>query len=217
MLQLLREAILKGEFKPGERLVQEELANALKVSRMPVREALRKLEMEGLVIIEPHRGAIVKGFQIEDIVEIYRLRTELEKIAVELSVERMTESDIAQLESLVLAMEELEDVNQFVQANVEFHKSLIKHCPWNRLLSFIEILWNGFPQHTPQVIPGQMAMSKQEHKEIMAAVRERDAQKAAQLLAAHIKRTGEQLIEKVLEDRKMEEQGQERKLIGTEE
>lgn len=197
---ILREAILKGEFEPGERLVQEELAKALKVSRMPIREALRKLEAEGLLTIEPHRGAVVKGFHIEDIIEIYELRAQFERMAVEQSVERMSEEDIAKLEELVLKMDGITDTEEFVEANIAFHKTLVKGCSWNRLLTFIGTLWNGFPQQTPHIITGQLITSKKEHKEILEAVKQKDAKKAAQLLAEHVQRTGRELVKKMKEN-----------------
>lgn len=112
---VLRKAILQGDFKPGQRLKQSELADSLGVSRMPVREALRKLELEGLVILEPHKGAIVKSIQIEDILEIYELRSQLEKMAVELSVEGLVEDDIKQLKKLADKMESADELDEFVQ------------------------------------------------------------------------------------------------------
>src|SRR5699024_9343417 len=79
---VLRKAILKGEFKAGERLVQTELAERIGVSRMPIREALRTLEIEGLVKLEPHKGAVVREISKEDITEIYELRSILEPLAL---------------------------------------------------------------------------------------------------------------------------------------
>ena len=102
---LLREAILKGDFKPGDRLKQADLADAMGVSRMPIREAFQKLEAEGLIKLEPHKGAVVKSIQVEDIEEIYALRAKLEKMAVYQSVENLTEDDHKQLSTLVEQME----------------------------------------------------------------------------------------------------------------
>ncbi|MEB3103626.1 GntR family transcriptional regulator [Ferviditalea candida] len=195
--RVIRNAILRGEFQPGERLVQEELAQALKVSRMPVREALHKLESEGLVILEPHRGAIVKKVDVEDLDEIYYLRSQLEKMAVELSVPRMTLDDIAKLEELLQRMEGIDDVERFVEANIEFHKLLVKYCAWKRLLNFIETLWNGLPQQTPHFLEGQLEISNREHREIVEAVKVKDSAKAGQLLSEHILRTGRELMKKI--------------------
>lgn len=198
---VLRKAILQGDFEPGERLIQEELASELEVSRMPIREALRKLETEGLIELVPHRGAIVKPLNIEDVEEIYTLRATLEKLAVSKSVSRTTPEDIQRMEYLVGQMKMTNDAEVFVDLNVEYHRLLMKHCPWNRLLSFIETLWNGFPQQTPDMLPGQMELSNQEHDEMLQAVKDGDADKAASLISHHIERTGRYLIESLRKSR----------------
>lgn len=195
--RVLREAILRGDIPPGERLVQEELANSLGVSRMPVREALRKLEIEGLISIEPHRGAIVKSLNVEDIEEIYKLRSQFEKMAVEESVKNINDSVIKELERLVTQMENAKEAEEFVEANIAFHNLLMSRCAWKRLLFFIETLWNGFPQQTPHILTEQMRRSNQEHKEILEAVKNGDPQKAAELVSRHIGRTGNELVEKM--------------------
>lgn len=194
---VLRKAILQGDLEPGERLIQEELATALGVSRMPVREALRKLEIEGLIELVPHRGAIVKSLNIEDVEEIYVLRATLERLAVKGSVEKMKEEDIKRLEFLTSSMKGAGDPEDFVEANIEFHRLLMKHCSWGRLLSFIETLWNGFPQQTPHMLPNQVYLSNKEHDEILEAVKTCQSEKAADLLYDHIYRTGQMLLESI--------------------
>jgi DNA-binding GntR family transcriptional regulator len=191
---VLRKAILRGDFIPGERLLQADLATALGVSRIPVREALLKLEAEGLIEFEPHRGAVVKALDVEDIKEIYELRSLLEKIAVEQSIGHLKEEEIVELERYVSQMEEAKGVDVFVEANIKFHRLLIKNCPWSRLLSFIETLWNGFPQQTPHLLTDQMDISNQEHQDILEAVKEKNERKAAKLVYEHIKRTGNTLV-----------------------
>src|SRR5690625_146717 len=87
---VLRKAILKGELKAGEKLVQSELAEVIGVSRMPIREALRTLEIERLITIEPHKGAVVRSISKHDIEEIYELRTILEPLALRKSVRNLS-------------------------------------------------------------------------------------------------------------------------------
>ncbi|NEU31385.1 GntR family transcriptional regulator [bacterium LRH843] len=197
---ILREAILRGDFEQGERLVQSELAAALGVSRMPIREALRKLESEGLVTLEPHRGAIVRSIKIKDVVEIYGLRSQMEKMAVELSIDLFTDEDIQKLEASIFKMEHARDVDEFIQENIEFHRLLISRCPWERLLSFIQTLWNGFPQYTPHFIAGQIETSNEEHRTILTAIKEKDTKKVSLLVEDHIKKTGEKLVNSLLEE-----------------
>lgn len=202
---ILREAIIRGDFKPGERLKQSDLAEKMGVSRMPVREAFRKLESEGLIILEPHKGAVVKSINIEDIEEIYSLRAELEKMAVKKSIDLLTENDLKELAFLVDRMESANDVDEFIQYNIDFHRLLVKRCTWERLNSFIGMLWSGFPQQTPHLIQGQMETSNVEHREILEAVLRRDKETASTLVSKHIFRTGEQLILSLLEDKKSRE------------
>lgn len=199
---VLRKAILNGDFKPGERLKQSELAEQLGVSRMPVREALRKLESEGLVILEPHKGAIVKSIQIEDVREIYELRAKLESMAIEQSMAYFDEEDYKQLKELVEKMENTDDIEQYVQLNIEFHQLLIKKCPWQRLLSFIETLWNGFPQETPHFLSGQTERSKEEHRKILSAILAGNKKQASDALAKHILNTGSKFIERLRASKK---------------
>ncbi|MDR6123080.1 DNA-binding GntR family transcriptional regulator [Bacillus sp. SLBN-46] len=191
---LIRQAILKGDFKPGERLKQADLADAMGVSRMPIREAFQKLEAEGLIKLEPHKGAVVKSIHVGDIEEIYALRAELEKMAVYQSIEHLTDEDIKQLTVLVEQMELSEDVDEFINYNIEFHRLLIKRCTWERLNSFISTLWNGLPQQTPHILHGQKDTSNIEHRSILNAVMNKDKETAANLVSNHISRTGNMLV-----------------------
>ncbi|MBG9653978.1 GntR family transcriptional regulator [Cytobacillus firmus] len=199
---VIREAIIRGDFKPGERLKQSDLAEKMGVSRMPVREAFRKLESEGLIKLEPHKGAVVKSISIKDIEEIYALRSELEKMAVYQSVDLLTDEDITQLSSLVAEMERADDADTFVQYNIDFHRLLVKRCNWERLNSFIGTLWNGLPQQTPHLLTGQIETSNTEHRKILEAVVKKDKETAADLVSEHIYRTGESLIESLKKEGK---------------
>lgn len=196
---VIRKAIFDGSLKPGERLIQEDLAEVLGVSRMPVREAIYKLEMEGLIKVTSNGGAIVKSLNVEDIEEIYKIRATLEKMAVFKSIKGLQPEDVLELEKLVKKMEKTTKPEVFVQANIEFHKLLIKYCPWDRLLSFIETLWNGFPQQTPTIIQNQISNSNKEHIEILNAVRAKDPVLASVLIEEHITRTGDAIVQSLRE------------------
>jgi DNA-binding GntR family transcriptional regulator len=200
----LREAILKREFKPGERLVQEELAEAMGVSRMPVREALRQLEKEGLVTLEPHKGAIVTPVTPDDIEEIYHLRAVLEAMAVARSLPHLTAEDKRALRQLADDMEQAaanQDVEQFVEKNAEFHRLMRKGCNWRRAHMILEMLWHGFPPHTPGLLPGQMERSVAEHKEMLELIEKGDASQIQQVIQKHILRTGAAFKEHLVEAR----------------
>ncbi|MDQ0269692.1 GntR family transcriptional regulator [Cytobacillus purgationiresistens] len=197
---VIREAIIKGQFKPGERLKQSDLAEKLGVSRMPIREALRKLETEGLITLVPHKGAIVKTIKHEDIKEVYALRAELEKMALLQSADTLSRADLEEISKMVDLMDEATDVNQFVERNIEFHRLLLQQCKWKRLNTFIDTLWNGLPQQTPHLITGQSETSNVEHRRILEALKREDKEAAAEILSNHILRTGETLIKNLKSD-----------------
>lgn len=191
---VLRQAILKGDFKPGERLVQTELADQIGVSRMPIREALRTLELEGLIIMEPHKGAVVREIKKEDIQEIYELRSMLEALALKKSMEHFSKADMDALSAYHQSMLQTSSNEEYVDYNAKFHDVLVSRCKSSRLLSFIETVSHGFALDTPQIIPGQIQKSNKEHANILKAIEEKDADNAADFLAQHIRRTGEELL-----------------------
>ena len=122
----LRKAILNGTLQRGDRLIQEEWAEKLNVSRMPIREALTQLQLEGLVDMVPNRGAVVTPITREDIEEIYQLRAFLEGLAAEMSLPYLTIEDKQQLEEILLEMETLEissETNEeYIRLNNSFHE-----------------------------------------------------------------------------------------------
>ncbi|WP_174614468.1 GntR family transcriptional regulator [Virgibacillus ihumii] len=192
---VLRRAILKGDFKPGERLVQSELAEQIGVSRMPIREALRTLETDGLVTLEPHKGAVVRSLKKEDIKEIYELRSVLEPLALKKGMGYFSNWDLKTLQSHHEAMKQAKSGEEYVEWNVSFHQLLFSRCQSPRLLSFIESISRGFAQDTPQLIPGQIQKSNKEHESILKAILDDETEKAGEYLKQHIKRTGEELLE----------------------
>jgi DNA-binding GntR family transcriptional regulator len=191
---VLRRAILKGDFKPGQRLVQTELAELTGVSRMPIREALRTLELEGLISMEPHKGAVVRPLKKEDILEIYELRAVLEPLGLKKSIANFTKQDIGNLTTYHESMLETNSAEEYVEINVDFHHLLFSRCRSPRLLGFIETISRGFAQDTPQIIPGQIEKSNQEHERILKEIKNKNPEKAASFLAEHIERTGKELI-----------------------
>lgn len=190
----IRKAILAGDFPPGQKLVQEQLAKQLGISRMPIREALKQLEIEGLVKIEPYRGAFVNEVDTEAIKENYVLRSELEKIALQKAFPFLTKKDVTDMEALVREMDETIDYETFIQTNIEFHHLLLKYCPWQRLSTFIQVLWNGYSQQTPEFLDGQMERSNEDHKKIVEALKNDKPEEAGLLLHDHIFFTGQRLI-----------------------
>ncbi|MDQ0163022.1 GntR family transcriptional regulator [Aeribacillus alveayuensis] len=140
----LREAILNGTLKKGDRVVQEEWASKLGVSRMPIREALQQLAVEGLVKIEPHKGAVATPITEEDIEEIYSIRTALESLAVVKSLPYLTDDDKKEIENILIKMESLNiaetNIDEYIHLHDQFHKCLRKRCPWQRVNSMVNRL-----------------------------------------------------------------------------
>ncbi|MER2090269.1 MAG: GntR family transcriptional regulator [Sporosarcina sp.] len=186
--RILREAIIKGQLKPGERLVQDELAKTLNVSRMPIREAIKQLAAEGYVTVEPHKGAVVKQFTIHELEEIYFLRAKFEPMAAAESLKLMSPQLVIQLRELNEKMKKTDDTDEYVQLNIQFHHLLIKDCPWGKLNSIIENLWTGFPQQTPHLLPNQIATSINEHDLMVEALANNNIELTCQLLEQHITR-----------------------------
>ncbi len=191
---ILRQAILKGELKPDERLVQADIADQLGVSRMPVREALKTLEMEGLVTLEPHKGAVVNSLTMDDINEIYELRTILEPFTLERSIPNLTLEDIMQLEDLHKKMQQTTDIETYVDLNNQFHNLSLSGAKSKRLHGLMARVSHGIAKDTPYVIPDQIEKSNVEHSKILDAVKEQDIKAACKEYADHISRTHTDLI-----------------------
>lgn len=186
--RILREAIIKGQLQPGERLVQDELAKTLNVSRMPIREAIKQLAAEGYVTVEPHKGAVVKQFTIHELEEIYFLRAKFEPLAAAESLKTMSSQLVNQLRNLNEKMKKTDDTDEYIQLNIQFHHLLIKDCPWGKLNNIIKNLWTGFPQQTPHLLPNQIATSISEHDLMVEALANNNIELTCQLLEQHITR-----------------------------
>ena len=123
----LRQAIITGEFAPGERLMEISLANRLGVSRTPVREAIRKLELEGFVVMIPRRGTYVADISIKDINEVYEIRTSLDVLAAGLAAERINDDELETLQRLLVEIgQHIEENNmdKIVEVDIAFHDVL---------------------------------------------------------------------------------------------
>jgi len=140
----LRNAILVGQLAPNQRLVEEDLATSMQTSRGPVRDALRMLENEGLVVRQSHRGAFVAELSTEDVFEIYSLREALESLAIKAVIKNATPGQIDELEKLVRAMDQMaqHSYNQFeaTDLDMEFHHTLCKISGHKRVLTAWEAL-----------------------------------------------------------------------------
>jgi DNA-binding GntR family transcriptional regulator len=138
--EVLREGILKGVFQPGERMRQDQLAEAIGVSRIPVRSALMQLESEGLITFNPYRGAVVNKLSSKEMREIYELRALLESHALRRAVEVMTPERLAHLEQLAIELNAIQDGEEFLTRRNEFYRELYDHDLQARTVGLIERL-----------------------------------------------------------------------------
>ena len=140
----LRSAILEGKLKSGQRLMEVQLAEQLGVSRTPVREAIRKLELEGLVVMLPRKGAYVANISVKDLMDVLEIRASLEGLGASLAAERRTEEDIKNLEEIEEEFEQAvitQDIDMLLKKDIEFHECIFKAANNKKLEKMINSLW----------------------------------------------------------------------------
>lgn len=189
----LREAIIRGQFTPGQRLREEQLASALEVSRGPVREALILLEAEHLVLVRRNRGAIVAPRTEEDLEEVYSLRVAIERLAVRWAAERATEEDLKQVQAMLdefrFALEGPVEEHEAAELDVRFHDAIYRAAHHRRLYA----LWSSLrPQVRVFLLrrnianPDWRPLMVSGHQEILDTLRARDAAAAMNCIADHL-------------------------------
>jgi DNA-binding GntR family transcriptional regulator len=194
----LRHAILSGRYRAGDHITEAQIAHQMRVSHGPVRQALRELESEDLLVIEPHRGAFVKSFTADDIREVYQFRSAIETAAVSLALDHLTETDFEHLERLIEHMRQssrASDLESLIELDLEFHRVLCARSgnqrmydAWLRLSSPIRLfLTMAVPRY---LSPHDTAES---HPPIVAALRRRDAQSAIRHMEHGVLAVGEQI------------------------
>ena len=187
--QAIREGILGGRYPLGSRLDQSGLAAALRTSMIPVREALRRLDAEGLVSISPRRGAFVTGLSPEELREIYLIRESLDDLAVKHAVPNLTARDLDGMQSLLREMDgatRAEDLERLLGLNREFHFLIYRAAGLPRLLQLITNLWDHYSLYARIYMPRHALTSNHDHQAIYDACVGRDAERAAHLTARHI-------------------------------
>jgi DNA-binding GntR family transcriptional regulator len=198
----LRDAITSGYLAPGERLQQEELANRLGVSRMPIREALKRLETEGLVTIHPYRGAVVAVLAVEELQEIYEIRIALETLATTLGIPKMTSEHIEHLRDIGRRMDDEADAQEWLMLNTAFHFGLYAPCGRRSLLDLIENQRHKSDRYLRMfaVKRDRTRHAQEEHWAIFEACEKREVEQAAQLLEHHLTSTVQSLSKALVQD-----------------
>jgi DNA-binding GntR family transcriptional regulator len=189
----LRGAILSGELAPGVRIRQEDLAEKFGASRIPVREALRMLVTDGLVIMVSNSGAWVSSLTQKECSEHYQIRERLEPLLLRYSMENLSSDDIAEAAALVEAMKNASDLEAFMTLDRQFHWLTYSRAETNSLSDIIERLWNTTQPYrrvfTHMVRSGGIEVTHLEHELLLAAIQRHDADDAERILRGHIRRT----------------------------
>ena len=187
----LREAILRGELKPGERLMEIQLANKLGGSRTPIREAIRKLELEGLVLMIPRKGAEVAQITEKSLRDVLEVRRALENLAVQLACLRMSPQTLADLKAAARAFEEIlggEDVTAVAEADVAFHDVIYMATDNQRLISLLNNLREQMYRYRVEYLKKKECHKQLlwEHQEIIRAIEAGEIDVATKITEQHI-------------------------------
>ncbi|MEV7471146.1 GntR family transcriptional regulator [Streptomyces kronopolitis] len=189
--QTLRSDILDGRVQPGSRLVQTELATRLGVSTTPVREAIQDLAREGLVTLDPHRGAFVRSLSLAEVREIYELRIVLEPMLLRRTAAQLDKADLDRAEHLYEQMAEEHDLSRWAELNREFHHILFAPAEDSRLAGIIAGLRDSATPYVALSLrePDQREHSNAEHVELLGLLRAQDIDTAEELTRQHLAST----------------------------
>ena len=191
VFKTLRDAIITGQFQPGERLMEMKLANEMGVSRTPVREAIKKLEAEGLVIMNPRRGAQVAPINEKDLKDILEIRKALESLSCRIACGKVTQDDIKKLRSINRAVSKAireNDIPMIVEKDVEFHDAINQITDNARLQKFLGQLKEHLYRYRLEFIKNMENHSSiiEDHERIIEAITQKDAETACKEIEDHI-------------------------------
>lgn len=194
--QILRQAILGEQLKPGERLVERKIAMQLGVSRTPVREAIRKLESEGLLRHVPRKGVVVTRLSPQDAWEIYQIRAVLEGLAARMAAEWITQEEVEHIEKLIAEMEkavESKDLSYLNELNSRFNDAIYGASRSPRLKQMITNLYDYIVSFARigYNLPGRIQEVLAEHKALFDAIKKGDVEEAERVARRHVERSCE--------------------------
>ncbi|MEN8905776.1 MAG: GntR family transcriptional regulator [Clostridiales bacterium] len=203
----LREAIIIGELKPGERLMEVQLAEKMGVSRTPVREAIRKLELEGFVDMVPRKGAQVANLSIKDIMDVLEIRASLDSLAAKLAADKITHDELKELKNVYdqfVNYVEKENINGSVKKDVEFHEIIYKASRNEKLIQILNNLREQVQRFRIIYIKDTSSHKDliEEHFEIYDALCKKDSFKAVKIAKEHIIKQQEGIIKAINEVKK---------------
>ena len=187
----LRQAILRGELKPGERLMEIQLANKLGVSRTPIREAIRKLELEGLVLMIPRKGAEVAEISEKCLRDVLEVRKALEELAVQLACDKITEEGIQELEKCAGEFKKIlksDDITEIAEADVRFHDVIYMATDNQKLIQLLSNLREHMYRYRVEYLknPEVHEQLLKEHEEIICHIKKGEKEEAVRIVCRHI-------------------------------
>lgn len=201
----IRKAIIEGVLKPGERLMEIQLSQQLGVSRTPVREAIRMLELEGLVVMLPRKGAYVANISKKDLMDILEVRVGLEGIAAYCATDRMTKEDIESLERISSDLEAAvyrNDVATMLAKDEEFHTYIFEATGNKRLINMMISIWETVYRFRQMYMSDYSSAVNivDEHRKIIESFKKGEANLAEKLAKEHIELAQQFMIEKLMQD-----------------
>jgi DNA-binding GntR family transcriptional regulator len=200
--QELKRIILERQIPPGGKLNEGDLAQALGISRTPIREAINRLEKEGLVRIIPQRGAYVVQFTEKDVFELFLIRENLEGLAAYLAATKMTPKDLSKLESFVEGFTEPFDekeIRRYAREDFKFHQAIVQFSDAQRLINLISTLHDYIRifRLTTMGVSGRMKISIGEHRDLLAAFRQKNPEEAERKMRQHIRHVRDGVMENI--------------------
>jgi DNA-binding GntR family transcriptional regulator len=190
--KVLADRIIAGALEPGSRLGQDHIAEEFSTSHVPVREAFRLLESQGLVVSEPRRGVRVAGFSLEDVREVAEMRAALEVLALRNAMPHLTRAILDQAEEANKAGDCAPDVQAWETANRRFHRTILSPCGMPRLLKAIDDLHTASARFLFSGWRAEWeAPTDRDHRKILDALKAGQMDKAASMLARHVQTIGQ--------------------------
>ncbi|UCF30146.1 MAG: GntR family transcriptional regulator [bacterium] len=196
----IKRAIIKGKFKPGEKISEGELAESMGISRTPLREAFRKLENEGFIEIIPRKGAVVTEIDAKEAYDLYQIKSALEGLAARLAVGKVKEKDIEKLKKINAELSETieeYDLESFYRTHCRFHEVFVKISGNNRLIHLISNLNDHFQRYgiASLALPGQYENTIRQHEEIIDAFQRGDERNVEEKVRENVLTGGSVLID----------------------
>jgi len=200
ILETIREAIISGALKPGEKVAEPELAERFGISRTPIREAFRQLESEGYLTVSPRKGAVVVSFSQKDVEEFYAIKSILEGYAARRACENLSDKEIDRLQNINEKLRALSgngDIKNFFKIHNDFHDLFIKAADNDKLYELISNLVGKFQRLriASLSLPGRMKVSVEEHEKIIDAFRKRNPVLSEKLVRKNAEYGGKVLMQ----------------------